>query len=97
MSPARFSVVPEWDKYISVPEWGKYIRVTGQGPSVPERDKYIRVTGQGPSMSEWGFLRNHRGQLPDIWQRASVWRTVSCNAVLNLWHVHFLFDATFNI
>ena len=37
------------------------------------------------------FLRNHTGQLPDIWHRASVWRTVSCNAVLNLQHVHFLF------
>ena len=43
------------------------------------------------------FLRNHRGQLPDIWHRASVWRTVSCNAFLNLRHVHFLFDATLNI
>ena len=29
--------------------------------------------------------------------RASVWRTVSCNAVLNLRHVHFLFYATLNI
>ena len=43
------------------------------------------------------FLWNHTGELPDIWHRASVWRTVSCNAVLNLRHVHFLFDATFNI
>ena len=43
------------------------------------------------------FLWNHRGQLPDIWHRASVWRTVSCNAVLNLRHVHFLFYGTFNI
>ena len=43
------------------------------------------------------FLGNHRGQLPDIWHRASVWRTVSCNAVLNLRHVHFLFYATLNI
>ena len=33
------------------------------------------------------FLGNHRGQLPDIWHRASVWRTVSCNAVLNLRHI----------
>ena len=37
------------------------------------------------------FLRNHTGQLPDIWHRASVWISVSCNAVLNLQHVHFLF------
>ena len=43
------------------------------------------------------FLWNHTGQLPDIWHRASVWRTVSCNAVLNLRHVHFLFYATLNI
>ena len=43
------------------------------------------------------FLWNHTGQLPDIWHRASVWRTVSCNTVLNLRHVHFLFDATMNI
>ena len=43
------------------------------------------------------FLGNHRGQLPDIWHRASVWRTVSCNAFLNLRHVHFLFYATLNI
>ena len=43
------------------------------------------------------FLRNHRGQLPDIWHRASVWRTVSCNPVLNLRHVHFLFFAILNI
>ena len=40
---------------------------------------------------------NHTGQLPDIWHRASLWRTVLCNAVLNLRHVHFLFDATLNI
>ena len=38
-----------------------------------------------------------RGQLSDILHRASVWRTVSCNAVLNLPHVSFLFDATKNI
>ena len=43
------------------------------------------------------FLWNHTGQLPDIWHRASVWRTVSCNAFLNLRHVHFLFYATLNI
>ena len=43
------------------------------------------------------FLGNHRGQLPDIWHRASVCRTVSCNAVLNLRHVHFLYDTTLNI
>ena len=43
------------------------------------------------------FLGNHRGQLSDIWHRASVWRTVSCNSVLNLLHVHFLFYATLNI
>ena len=43
------------------------------------------------------FLGNHTGQLPDIWHRASVWRTVSCNTFLNLRHVHFLFDATLNI
>ena len=43
------------------------------------------------------FLWNHTGQLLDIWHRASVWRTVSCNAVLNLRHIHFLFDATLNI
>ena len=43
------------------------------------------------------FLGNHTGQLPDIWHRASVWRTVSCNAVLNLRHVRFLFYATLNI
>ena len=43
------------------------------------------------------FLGNHRGQLSDIWHRTSVWRTVSCNAFLNLRHVHFLFDATLNI
>ena len=43
------------------------------------------------------FLGNHTGQLPDIWHRASVWRTVSCNAVLNLRHVHFLFYVTLNI
>ena len=43
------------------------------------------------------FPGNHTGQLPDIWHRASVWRTVSCNAVLNLQNVRFLFDATFNI
>ena len=43
------------------------------------------------------FLGNHRSQLPDIWHRAIVWRTVSCNAFLNLRHVHFLFDATLNI
>ena len=35
------------------------------------------------------FLRNHRSQLPDIWHRASVWRTVSCNTVSNLPHVYF--------
>ena len=43
------------------------------------------------------FLGNHRGQLPDIGHSASIWRTVSCNTVLNLPHVHVLFDATFNI
>ena len=43
------------------------------------------------------FVGNHRGQLPDILHRASTWSTVSCNAFLNLRHVHFLFDATFNI
>ena len=43
------------------------------------------------------FLGNHRGQLSDIWHRTSVWRTVSCNAFLNLRHVQFLFDATLNI
>ena len=43
------------------------------------------------------FLWNHRGQLPDIWHRASEWRTVSCNAVLNLRLVHFLFYSTLNI
>ena len=43
------------------------------------------------------FLWNHTGQLPDIWHRASVWRTVSCNAFLNLQHVHFLFYGTLNI
>ena len=41
------------------------------------------------------FLGKHTGQVPDIWHRASVWRTVSCNAVLNLRHVHFLFDRHF--
>ena len=40
------------------------------------------------------FLRNHTGQLPDIWHIASVWTSVSCNTVSNLPHVHFLFDAT---
>ena len=43
------------------------------------------------------FLWNHTDQLPDIWHRASLWRTVSCNAFFNLPHVHFLFDATLNI
>ena len=43
------------------------------------------------------FLGNHTSQLHDIWQRASVWRTVSCNAFLNLPHVHFLFYVTLNI
>ena len=43
------------------------------------------------------FLRNHRGQLSDIWHRASVWKTVWCNTVLNLRHVRFLFDTTLNI
>ena len=43
------------------------------------------------------FLGNHTGQLPDIWHRASVWRTVSCNAFLNLRHVHFLYFTTLNI
>ena len=43
------------------------------------------------------FLGNHTTQLPDIWHRALVRRTVSCNTVLNLRHVHFLFDATLNI
>ena len=43
------------------------------------------------------FLGNHRSQLPDIRHRASVWRTVSCNAFLNLRLVRFLFDATLNI
>ena len=43
------------------------------------------------------FLGNNTGQRPDIWHRASVWRTVSCNAVLNLRHVHFLFYATLNV
>ena len=43
------------------------------------------------------FLWNHTGQLPDIWHRALVWRTVSCTAFLNLRHVHFLFYATLNI
>ena len=43
------------------------------------------------------FLRNHTSQIRDIWHRASVWRTVSCNTVLNLRHVHFLFYATMNI
>ena len=43
------------------------------------------------------FLRNHTGQLLDIWHRASVWRTVSCKTVSNLPHVHFLFDGTYNI
>ena len=43
------------------------------------------------------FLGNHTGQLPYIWHRASVWRTVSCNAFLNLRHVHFLFCVTLNI
>ena len=41
------------------------------------------------------FLRNHAySQLPNTWHRASVWTTVSCNAVSNLPHVNFLFDAT---
>ena len=43
------------------------------------------------------FLRNHTCQLPDIWHRASVCRNVSCNAVSNLPHANFLFDATSNI
>ena len=43
------------------------------------------------------FLGNHTGQLPDIWHRALVWRTLSCNAFLNMRHVHILFDATLNI
>ena len=40
------------------------------------------------------FLRNHTGQLLDIWHRASVWRTVSSKTVSNLPHVHFLFATT---
>ena len=43
------------------------------------------------------FLRNNRGQLPDIWHRASVWRTVSCNAVMNLRRVRRPFYSTLNI
>lgn len=43
------------------------------------------------------FLRNHKGQLPDIWHRASVWRTVQYRTVSNLLHLHFLFDGTQNI
>ena len=42
------------------------------------------------------FLVNHRGQLPGIWHRASMWRTLPCYAFLNLRHVHFLFYATLN-
>ena len=43
------------------------------------------------------FLGNHTSQFLDIWHRALVWRTVSYNTVLNMRHVHFLFDATLNI
>ena len=53
---------------------------------IPEQKKFCYI-----------FLWNHTGKLPDIWHKPSVWRTVSCNAVLNLRHVHFLFYATLNI
>ena len=43
------------------------------------------------------FLGNHRGQISDFWHRASVWRTVLCNLVLNLRHLHFQFYTTLNI
>ena len=43
------------------------------------------------------FLWNHTGQLLDIWHKALVWRSVSCNAFLNLPHVHSLLHTTFNI
>ena len=43
------------------------------------------------------FLWNHKGQLPDISHRASVWGPVQCRTVLNLPHLHFLFDGNQNI
>ena len=40
------------------------------------------------------FLRNHRGQLTNIWHRASAWSTVSCKTVSSLLDIHFLFAGT---
>ena len=65
------------------------------------RDHFCRLASSSSSSSQkisvTFFSGNHTGQLFDIWHRASVWRTVSCNAFLNLRHVHFLYFATLNI
>ena len=63
------------------------------------RDHFCRLASSSASQKKFGhiFLWNHTGQLPDIWHRASVWRTVSCTPFLNLRHVHFLFYMTLNI
>mgnify|MGYP003691560037 CR=1 FL=1 len=65
------------------------------------RDHFCRLASSSSSASQDNFchifLWNHTSQLHDIWHRASVWRAVSCNKVLNLGHVHFLFYATLNI
>ena len=42
------------------------------------------------------FLKNHAGQLPDICHRASLWRTVTCKTISNLWLVNFLYAGTLN-
>ena len=62
------------------------------------RDHFCRLAPSSASQKiSVTFFWNHTGQLPDIWHRASVWRTVSCNTVLNLRLVHFLSYATLNI
>ena len=65
------------------------------------RDHFCRLASSSSASASQKisviFLWNHTGQLPDIWHRASVWTTVTCNAFLNLRHVHFLFYATLNI
>ena len=83
---------------MNISEWPSLCRL----PALAEatyRDHFCRLASSASASKNFChiFLWIHTGQLPDIWHRASVWRTVSCNAVLNLRHVHFLFYATLNI
>ena len=61
------------------------------------RDHFCRLASSSSASQKNSVTFFSGGQLPDIWHRASVWRTVSCNAVLSLRHVHFLFDVTLNV